>query len=241
MKKDFYVRCLKIITLCGLAAASCGAAQTVDVAAHVEVTHQHRHERPIHASSANVVVWLTPLQKMQPLPEVHKQVYTLAQKNKQFSPHILVVPTGSSVNFPNLDPFFHNVFSLFDGKRFDLGLYEAHTRRVVQFDREGVSYIFCNIHPEMGAVVVSLSTPYFGVSTPDGVVVLHNVLPGSYRLNVWAENVGRDLLNTLSRTVEITEHDNQLGTLELQTSGDIMNHHENKFGESYAPYSKDPY
>lgn len=241
MKKDFYVRCLNIVTLCGMAAASCGVAQTVDVVARVEVTHQHRHERPMHASSADVVVWLTPLQKMQALPEVRKQVYTLAQKNKQFSPHILVVPTGSSVNFPNLDPFFHNVFSLFDGKRFDLGLYEAHTRRVVQFDREGVSYIFCNIHPEMGAVVVSLSTPYYGVSTPDGVVVLHDVPPGSYRLNVWAENVGRDLLNTLSRTVEITEHNNQLGTLELQTSGDIMNHHENKFGESYAPFSKDPY
>ena len=241
MKKDFCVRYLNIVILCGVAAASCGVAQTVDVVAHVEVTHQHRHERPMHASSADVVVWLTPLQKMQPLPEVHKQIFTLAQKNKQFSPHILVVPTGSNVDFPNLDPFFHNVFSLFDGKRFDLGLYEAHTRRVVQFDREGVSYIFCNIHPEMGAVVVSLSTPYYGVSTPDGVVVLHDVPPGSYRLNVWAENVGRDLLNTLSRTVEITERNNQLGTLELQTSGDIMNHHENKFGESYAPFSKDPY
>jgi plastocyanin len=241
MRKSFYIRCLNIVALGGMTAASCGFSQTVDVTAHVEVTHQHRHEHSIHASSGDVVIWLTPLQKVPSPPDTHKQIYTLAQKDKQFSPHILVVPAGSSVNFPNLDPFFHNVFSLFDGKRFDLGLYEAHTRRVVQFDREGVSYIFCNIHPEMGAVVISLSTPYYGVSTPDGVVVLHGVPPGGYRLNVWAENVGRDLLNTLSRTVEITEHNNDLGVLELQASGDIMSHHENKFGEHYTPLSKDPY
>jgi plastocyanin len=236
------VRWLSAAVLCAMTAVSIGMAQeVVEVTALVEVTHQHRHESPMHAASGDVVVWLTPLQKLQHLPETHKQVYTLAQKNKQFTPHILVVPTGSSINFPNLDPFFHNVFSLFDGKRFDLGLYEAHTRRVVQFDKEGVSYIFCNIHPEMGAVVVSLSTPFYGVSTPDGAVVLHDVPPGSYRLNVWAENVSRDLLNGLSRTVEITDQDNQLGTLRLQTSGDIMEHHENKFGESYAPVAKDPY
>ena len=241
VRKGFDICFLGLVALGGMAAVPFGFSQTVDVTARVEVTRQHRHEHPVHASPGDVVVWLTPLQTIQSLPETRKQVYTLAQKNKQFTPHILVVPTGSSVNFPNLDPFFHNVFSLFDGKRFDLGLYEAHTRRVVQFDREGVSYIFCNIHPEMGAVVVSLSTPYYGVSTEEGTVVLHDVPPGSYRLNVWAENVGRDLLNALSRTVEISGRDSQLGTLELQTSGDIMNHHENKFGESYAPVSKDPY
>ena len=79
-----------------------------------------------------------------------------------FTPHILVVPVGSVVRFPNADPFFHNVFSLFDGKRFDLGLYEAGSTKEVTFSREGLSYIFCNIHPEMSAVVISLSTP----STP---------------------------------------------------------------------------
>src|SRR6202020_1035153 len=73
----------------------------------------------------------------------------LVQKNKKFEPHILVAPAGSMVDFPNRDPFFHNVFSLFEGKRFDLGLYEAGTSRAVRFDRPGISYIFCNIHPEM--------------------------------------------------------------------------------------------
>ena len=86
------------------------------------------------------------------------------QKDKTFTPHLLVIPTGSTVDFPNLDPFFHNVFSEFNGKRFDLGLYESGSSRTVHFDHDGVSYIFCNIHPEMSAVIVTLSTPYFGVS-----------------------------------------------------------------------------
>ena len=68
---------------------------------------------------------------------------------------MLVVPVGSVVAFPNRDPFFHNVFSLFEGKRFDLGLYEAGSTRDVLFDKPGVSYIFCNIHAEMSAVVIA--------------------------------------------------------------------------------------
>ena len=94
--------------------------------------------------------------------------YRLLQKDKTFTPHLLVIPTGSSVDFPNLDPFYHNVFSLFNGKRFDLGLYESGSSRTVHFDHDGVSYIFCNIHPEMSAVIVTLSTPYFGVSAANG-------------------------------------------------------------------------
>src|SRR5207244_5963197 len=84
----------------------------------------------------------------------------LLQKKKSFSPHMVVIQVGSAVEFPNQDPFFHNVFSLFEGRRFDLGLYEAGATRSVVFNRPGISYIFCNIHPEMSAVVVTLKTPY---------------------------------------------------------------------------------
>ncbi len=179
---------------------------------------------------------------MAPLPTPPRtQQYALVQKDKQFSPHLLVVPTGSSVAFPNLDPFYHNVFSLFNGKRFDLGLYEAHTQRSVRFDRDGVSYIFCNIHPEMGAVILALSTPYNGVSARDGSVVLHSIPPGSYRLNVWAENVSADRLNALSRVVDISPGNTNLGTLVIETSDDLISHHLNKFGENYNPVPKDPY
>jgi plastocyanin len=241
MKRVRFICRLQIL-LGSLALTLSAGAQTVDATAHVTVIKGRGASRASQHSSADVVVWLTPSQQgdVSALPRA-PQSYTLAQKDKQFIPHILVVRTGSSVDFPNLDPFYHNVFSLFNGKRFDLGLYEAHTHRAVQFDRDGVSYIFCNIHPEMGAVVISLSTPYFGVSTRDGDVVIRGVPPGTYRLNLWAENVPVDKLNALSRTVEISSSNIQLGTFELQASGDIMTHHENKFGDSYPPTAKDSY
>jgi plastocyanin len=230
--------------LCALALARAplGWSQSPQVSLHVHVTRQQGQGAGGQPSSADVVVWLTPTQRSPQPPVAHTgQPFILAQKDKQFTPHILVVPTGSYVEFPNLDPFFHNVFSLFNGKRFDLGLYEAHTQRSVLFDREGISYIFCNIHPEMGAVVISLSTPYYGVSSRDGSIILHDVPPGRYRLHVWAENVPVDRLDALSRIVETAGPNTDLGVLSLQVTGSLMKHHANKFGESYTSVPKDPY
>ena len=217
-------------------------SQVLEVTARMQVDHRHERGTPEHGSSEDVVVWLTPEQEASiPVAPPKAAGYTLAQQGKQFIPHLLVVRTGSSVDFPNLDPFYHNVFSLFNGKRFDLGLYESHSTRSVRFDREGVSYIFCNIHPEMGAVIISLSTPYFGVSSASGAVVIHAVPSGNYRLNVWAENVPNDALNALSRNVEITPQKTDLGFFHLQSSGDMMSHHKNKFGDNYNAPPHDPY
>ena len=148
----------------GLAAAA-GYAETVDASLQVRMNRLGKHSDQ-NAGSAGVVVWLTPLAPAiaDPVSTPKPGHYRLVQKDKTFTPHLLVIPTGSSVDFPNLDPFFHNVFSLFNGKRFDLGLYESGSSRTVHFDHDGVSYIFCNIHPEMSAVIITLSTPYYGVS-----------------------------------------------------------------------------
>ena len=218
-----------------LACATFAPSQTSEVSLRVQIhggnRQRHKQTRDIVLSEA--VVWLSPISQALSLPARSQRNYTLAQRNKQFTPHLLVVPTGSSVDFPNLDPFFHNVFSLFNGKRFDLGLYEAHTHRAVRFDREGVSYIFCNIHPQMGAVVIALDTPLYAISHPGGLVVLQNVPFGNYHLHIWAENVPLGQLALLERDVKIDSIDAQLGELHLQTSGDIMDHHENKFGKDY--------
>ena len=214
--------------------------QGFDLTGHVDVI---RHSgAPSHLGSAEVVVWLTPLDPgaaLQPVPG--HSPYVLTQKDKQFSPHLLVVPVGSSVDFPNLDPFFHNVFSLFNGKRFDLGLYEGHSRRSVQFDREGVSFIFCNIHPDMGAVVIALKTPYVAVSTVDGTIRLQGVPRGRYRLNVWAEDAPVEQLNGLTHVVEIGPQHTSLGSIRVETNGDTRKHHNNKFGEPYNPLPHVPY
>lgn len=188
-------------------------------------------------SLANVVVWLSPVKPggVPPVTPARQPLYRLVQKDKMFTPHLLVVPTGSQVEFPNRDPFFHNVFSLFNGKRFDLGLYESGTSRSVRFDREGVSYIFCNIHPEMGAIVLTLNTPYYGISGENGVIALHNVPPGSFRLNVWSENgqlVNPDLPQKI---VQVSTDPVHLGDITLQTTTDAIAHHKNKFGEDYEP------
>ena len=195
------------------------------------------------AGAANVVVWLSPLKPggFAPVIPVRQPLYRLVQKDKMFTPHLLVVPTGSQVEFPNRDPFFHNVFSLFNGKRFDLGLYESGTSRSVRFDREGVSYIFCNIHPEMGAIVLALNTPYFGISGEDGVITLHNVAAGSYRLNVWSENGQLANSDVSQRLVQVSTEPVHLGDITLQATTDALAHHKNKFGDDYQPSREQKY
>jgi len=222
---------------------SCSPAQGVDVTAQVRV--QENVATSVHKAdhaSADVVVWLTPTQPGgRPAATGHPGPFRLVQKDKQFTPHLLVVPTGSSVEFPNEDPFFHNVFSLFNGKRFDLGLYESGTSRAVHFDREGVSYIFCNIHPEMGAVVVALSTPFFTVSTATGAVVIHDVMPGNYHLHVWSETAQAANHIDAERLIQVGAMPVHLGELVLQAAADPMEHHKNKFGEDYRPDAGTPY
>ncbi len=188
-------------------------------------------------NAGNVVVWLSPLKpgSLPPVIPARQPVYRLVQKDKKFTPHLLVVPTGSQVEFPNQDPFFHNVFSLFNGKRFDLGLYESGTSRSVRFDREGVSYIFCNIHPEMGAIVLALNTPYYGISEPNGIVALRNVPPGSYRLSVWSENSQLATPGASQRIVQVSTDAVHLGDIAMQATTDALANHKNKFGEDYEP------
>jgi hypothetical protein len=220
-------------------------AQGVEVSAKI-VVHapsppaDKKHKGPPNA--ANVVVWLSSLKPgpVSPLVPARQMSYRLVQKNKIFMPHLLVVPTGTSVQFPNEDPFFHNVFSLFNGKRFDLGLYEPGTSRSVRFDREGVSYIFCNIHPEMGAVVLALSTPFYGISSETGAIAIHNVPPGSYRLNIWSENGRLIDPGATEQIVQISDEPVHLGDITLQNTVDSLGNHKNKFGEDYQP-THDPH
>ena len=235
-------RSLGLAVLLRLAYATSVWSQTFDVTGKAVIIRPSGHQSNAANSSADVVVWLTPYRKsLFPQPQQIGQQYRLIQKDKSFTPHLLVVPTGSSIEFPNLDPFFHNVFSLFNGKRFDLGLYEAHSRRTVLFDREGVSYIFCNIHPEMGAVVITLNTPYYAVSNADGNFTIHNVTPGTYRINVWAENANNDALAALSKDIEIRPDNSRLDTIQINVTGDLPKGHKNKFGEDYPAIPHDPY
>lgn len=189
-------------------------------------------------SGISVVVWLTPIGQQAGDPPDTKPMHSvLRQKNKAFEPHLLAVTKGSTVDFPNLDPWFHNVFSLFNGKKFDLGLYEAGTTRTVHFDREGVSYIFCNIHPEMSAVVVVVASPYFAVAGKSGDFSIPGVPPGRYTLRVWSENVLPENLKALSREVEVNGTTYSVGTLRVREAETAKTQHKNKYGQDYEPPS----
>ena len=203
----------------------------VTVSGRVSVTGQSKKVDQFPA-----VVWLTsqsdgtdPVRS----PDAQQTTYRLIQKNKQFHPHLLIVPVGARVEFPNLDPFFHNVFSLFDGKRFDLGLYEAGSTRSISFNRVGISYIFCNIHPEMSAVIIVLKTPYYGVSNSSGEISIPNVPPGRYQLEVWREGNLPAELEKLSREITVTEDPSFLGTFHFDDSRRNILAHKNKYGRDY--------
>jgi hypothetical protein len=185
---------------------------------------EHKAEKPPPA-----VIWLKPVQTdaHPPLPGT----FTLLQKNKMFTPHLLVVPVGSSVAFPNADPVFHNVFSLFDGRRFDLGLYEAGSTRSVLFSREGVSYIFCNIHSEMSAVVISVSTPFYDAADEFGKFRLKDVPDGEYELHVWIEGQRQGALDRLTRHVHVAGESADLGEIRFDLPEQTQ--HLNKFGHPY--------
>jgi plastocyanin len=194
---------------------------------------------------SNTVVWLTPLGVSAALPArvpaASPRRFRLVQKNKRFTPHLLVVPVGSRVEFPNLDPLLHNVFSLFDGKRFDLGLYEAGTTRTVSFSAVGISYVFCNIHPEMSAVVIVLKTPFYGISNTLGEVSIGGVPPGRYEVNVWQERCLPDSLKGATREVAISGYSPSLGEIRLAESGNLLKDHKNLYGRDYEGQSSQPY
>jgi hypothetical protein len=198
--------------------------------------------QPAKTRTVPAVIWLEPLPGTPPLPFSPHGAYTLLQKNRMFIPHLQVVPVGSVVAFPNADPFFHNVFSLFDGKRFDLGLYEAGSSKSVTFTREGVSYIFCNIHPEMSAVILTLATPLYSIADSSNDFALRDIPPGDYRLHFWIEGVPQSALNGLDRRIHLLPHAVDLGPIEVPIANPgNPTAHKNKFGQTYPSQNESPY
>lgn len=229
------IPCL-ILALMLLSQTARPQAADADVHARLVMGKTSRAQR-----TAAAVIWLKPTEDTPPATFVSSQPYTLLQKNRTFKPHLLVVPVGSVVRFPNADPFFHNVFSLFDGKRFDLGLYEAGSTKSVTFSREGVSYIFCNIHPEMSAVILALSTRLFDVADSTGTFKLGNVPAGEYEMHVWVEGIAQPVLNGLTRRVRVISGNTDLGKIELPAGVHPATSHENMYGQPYDHEAKPAY
>jgi plastocyanin len=153
--------------------------------------------------------------------------FTLTQKEKTFRPHILAVPIGSTVEFPNEDTIFHNVFSLSGPQPFDLGLYRAGASRAKAFVQAGEYRVFCNIHPQMTALILVVATPYVIRPAPDGRFVL-DLPPGRYRLIAVSQRAA-----PVSGEVVATAGTVEAPVLTLDESSWSDARHKNKFGQDY--------
>ncbi|HEX7705198.1 MAG TPA: hypothetical protein VF701_01955 [Thermoanaerobaculia bacterium] len=160
--------------------AEAGAASAVT--GHVAFVTK-RGQRPVVTET---LVWLDPLDR--PAPK-SAGTFTMSTRGKMLQPHILAVPAGSTVNFPNEDPIAHNLFSLTSGYAFDLGLYRRGAGKQQKFEKPGIVNVYCNVHPKMSAVVHVMSTPYFGFAGVEGNYSIE-VPPGRYRLSAWNEQGG---------------------------------------------------
>jgi plastocyanin len=154
---------------------------------------------------------------------------TMTMKAKSFLPHVVVVPTGGKVEFPNEDPIFHNAFSVSPENRFDLELYKKPKSGAWVFRAPGVVNVYCNIHPQMSAVVVVRDNPFYAKTGRDGGFTIAGVPAGKYTLVAWHERGGEQAL-------EITvPAEGQVGAkLTLDGSKYKRVQHKNKLGKDYV-------
>lgn len=146
----------------------------------------------------NVVVYVEGVSWKQPRSGPPPRALVMRQANEAFEPHILPILAGSSVEFPNSDPFFHNVFSLSTASAFDLGHYPAGATRTVTFDRPGLVKVFCHLHADMSGVILVLDNPFFTIPDESGSYRIDGIPPGQYHVVAWHERARR-----VSRSVKV--------------------------------------
>ena len=173
------------------------------------------------------LVWLEPAGKA-----VRKspQTFQMMTRGKTLVPHVLAIPVGSTIEFPNDDPISHNLFSLSTGNAFDLGLYRRGAGKSHKFDAPGVVNVYCNVHPNMSAVIHVMATPYYTFADPSGNYALADVPPGKYRLVAWNEQGGQT-----ASDIEVASGGSVTGTLAvtLDSRNYRLTQHLDKTGKPY--------
>jgi plastocyanin len=143
--------------------------------------------------AADVVVWLD----APGAPRTPEARLVLEQRNMQFTPRVMAARVGSTIDLPNNDRVFHNVFSFNHGKPFDLGLYPTGATKRITLDRPAVNRLYCNIHPHMAAYIVAVDTPYFATSNKAGEFRIPDVPAGQYTYHAWRSG-GETLTGTVA-------------------------------------------
>lgn len=157
--------------------------------------------------------------------------FQMTTRGKTLLPHVLVVPVGSTVTFPNDDPISHNLFSLSTGNEFDLGLYRAGAGKSHTFTAPGLVNVYCNVHPAMSSVIYVMAAPYYGFADESGNFSLADVPPGKYDVVAWNE------LSGIARAGNIEVSSTGIANLlvTLDSSGYRSSGHLNKQGKPYPP------
>lgn len=151
----------------------------------------------------------------------------ISHKDRQFSPRVLPVAQGTTVDFFNDDNIYHNVFSLSEAKTFDLGIYPEGTSKLVTFSKPGLVYIHCNIHPKMASTILVLNNKLFATTGPDGTFQIAGIPDGQLTLRLWSqfgEEQDRVVLFSGGRRVE--------ESFEIRETKNVVQH-KNKFGKRY--------
>jgi plastocyanin len=158
---------------------------------------------------------------------------SVVMKGKAFIPRVVVVPVGGTVQFPNEDPIFHNAFSVSGENRFDLALYKRPKVGAFTFQHPGIVKVYCNIHPQMSAVVVVRDNPLFTKAAPDGTFTIEGVPAGKHTVKAWHERGG-------VAAAEVTVPDT--GAVQARFTIDGTSYktvpHKNKFGKDYSTDEK---
>ena len=214
-------------------------AHAASVAGQVELTNSQDSAARKHNYSG-VVLWLQPVDRDAAVPTVSRRV-EMRQMNKHFTPHVVAVQVGGSVDFPNLDPIFHNAFSKFAGQPFDIGLYPPGTSRSVPFRKPGVVQVFCNIHSTMSAIIDVVPTPWYVVTDATGKFAIAGVPPGEYQLHIFHERALPANLQFLEHRVTVPESGLALPLISITETGFVPAEHLDKHGMPYPKGSDGTY
>jgi plastocyanin len=177
--------------------------------------------------ASNAVVWIEGLHR------AGEGVSRAAMKSekKKFTPRVVVVSREGLVDFPNVDPIYHNVFSVSRANRFDLGLYRAGASKEKKFEEPGLVRVYCNIHPQMVGFVVVVDSDFAVVTSPDGSFRFDGVPAGSHRLRVWHEEGGEATEIPIAvRARAETPVEARLDATDYRAQP-----HKNKYGKDYSP------
>jgi plastocyanin len=147
-------------------------------------------EDPIAFEQSRVAIYLEGNVAGNPNAAPSSGVVEIQQINRQFVPDLAVVPLGATVSFPNMDPIFHDVYSLSKTKSFDLGTYDKGQTRRVSFTKPGIIEVYCHLHPNMAATILVLANRYYARPDRDGRYLIPNVPPGHYTLVAWHKTAG---------------------------------------------------